>query len=292
MARAGAYAMRLLPWRLGRRRGARRAPLVAVIALATLGLIVLLCIAAPLVSRYGPNELAPLDRFAGPSLAHWFGTDELGRDLFSRVMYGGRISLGIAAGATAISMVAGALWGFAAAFGRGLLDEVLMRFADATMAVPQMLLALVFVAAFGATGLGLAIIIGVLLTPVTARMTRSAVLTELQADYYLAAVAYGASPRRLVLREVLPNVASPLGVQASINAAHAIVLEAALSFVGLGIQPPKASWGTLLQQGYQKMYQSFDYVVFPGLVMFVTIWMFNLLADQLGGVEDLRGRTG
>nr|WP_221242883.1 ABC transporter permease [Conexibacter arvalis] len=278
-----------------RRRGrtlGRRRPVVTKVALGVLGTIVLACLLASAVAPYDPTRLAPTERFLSPSGSHPFGTDELGRDLFSRVLYGGRYSLGIAFGATLVAMLAGAVWGFAAAFGRGLVDELLMRFADVTMAIPQMLFALVFVAAFGATGPGLAIIIGALLTPVTARMVRSAVLGELQADYFTAAVAYGASTPRLMLRELLPNISAPLGVQAAINAANALILEAALSFVGLGIQPPDASWGTLLQQGYQKMYQSTTYVIFPALAIFVTIWMLNLLADQLGGTDDLRGRTG
>ncbi len=239
-----------------------------------------------------PGAIDNANRFAGPSAANWFGTDQLGRDLFARMVAGGRISLGIAAGATVVSMLLGALWGFTAALARGILDELLMRLADVTMAIPQLLFALVFVAAFGANTAGLALIIGVLLTPVTARMIRSAVLTELQSDYTQAAVAYGASRWRLVLREILPNVSAPLGVQASINAANAIILEAALSFVGLGVQPPDASWGTLLQQGYQKIYQSTSGVIIPALAIFLTIWMLNLLADQLGGTDDVRGRAG
>lgn len=275
----------------GRRRSPRRRSAVTVAALAVLGLIVLLCAVGPLLAN-DPSAIDNANRFAGPGTANWFGTDELGRDLFARIVEGGRISLGIAAGATVVSMLLGALWGFAAALGRGLLDELLMRLADVTMAIPQLLFALVFVAAFGASTAGLALIVGVLLTPVTARMIRSAVLSELQSDYTQAAVAYGATRSRLVLREVLPNISSPLGVQAAINAANAIVLEAALSFVGLGVQPPEASWGTLLQQGYQKMYQSTTGVIFPALAIFLTIWMLNLLADQLGGTDDLRGRTG
>jgi peptide/nickel transport system permease protein len=275
-----------------RRTLPRRPPLVTLLALTVLGIIVLACIAAPLIARHDPTALDPSAAFASPSSEHWFGTDNLGRDLFARVVYGGRISLGVAAGATVISMLLGCLWGFTAAVRRGWVDEVLMRLADVAMAIPQMLFALVLVAAFGASAAGLALIVGVLLVPVTARIVRGAVLGELESEYYSAAVAYGASQRRLVLREVLPNVAAPLGVQAAINAANAIVLEAALSFVGLGVQPPDASWGTLLQQGYQQMYQSLSGVIFPAVAIFLTIWTLNLLADQLGGVDDLRGRTG
>lgn len=277
--------------RIGRRRAPRPTSPVTIAALTVLALIVLLCAVGPFFTQ-DPSAIDNANRFASPSAANLFGTDELGRDLFARIVEGGRISLAIGAGATVVSMLLGALWGFGAALGRGLLDEVLMRLADVTMAIPQLLFALVFVAAFGASPAGLALIIGILLTPVTARMIRSTVLGELQSDYTQAALAYGATRRRLILREVLPNISAPLGVQASINAANAIILEAALSFVGLGVQPPDASWGTLLQQGYQKMYLSTTGVIFPALAIFLTIWMLNLLADQLGGTDDLRGRTG
>ncbi len=276
---------------IGRRRAPRPKSPVTIAALSVLGLIVLLCAVGPFFTQ-DPSTIDNANRFASPSASNLFGTDELGRDLFARIVEGGRISLAIGAGATVVSMLLGALWGFAAALGRGLLDEILMRLADVTMAIPQLLFALVFVAAFGASPAGLALIIGILLTPVTARMIRSTVLGELQSDYTQAALAYGATRRRLILREVLPNISAPLGVQASINAANAIILEAALSFVGLGVQPPDASWGTLLQQGYQKMYLSTTGVIFPALAIFLTIWMLNLLADQLGGTDDLRGRTG
>ena len=283
-----------VPFTIGRarrRRVPRRGQWVTVTAVTVLALIALLCLIGPLFAE-DPTALDNANRFTGIGSGSLFGTDELGRDRFARMLEGGRISLAIAGGATVVSMLVGALWGFGAALGRGLLDDVLMRTADVAMAIPQLLFALVFVAAFGATTAGLALIIGLLLTPVTARMIRSAVLGELQADYSQAAVAYGATRWRLVRRELLPNISAPLGVQAAINAANAIILEAALSFVGLGVQPPEASWGTLLQQGYQKMYQSTTGVIVPAVAIFLTIWMLNLLADQLGGNEDLRGRTG
>ncbi len=180
-------------------------------------------------------------------------------------------------------MVLGIAWGMAAAFGRGWVDEILMRLADTVMAIPQILFALVFISAFGADPVKLAVIIGVLLTPTTARLVRSSVLSELQEDYFTAAVAFGSTRRRLLFAEVLPNAKGPIVVQAAINAANAILLEASMSFVGLGIAPPEATWGTLVQQGYQKMYQSIGYVLFPALFIFVTIWLLNVLADQFGG---------
>jgi peptide/nickel transport system permease protein len=270
-------------------RPRRRLALASWIPLALLAVIVLACVLAPLIAPYDPSAQSP-DRFAGPSVAHLFGTDELGRDLFSRVLYGGQLTIFIAGGATLVAMVLGIAWGMAAAFARGILDEILMRLADTVMAIPQILFALVFISAFGADPVKLAVIIGILLTPTTARLVRSSVLSELQEDYFTAAVAFGSKRSRLLFAEVLPNARGPIVVQAAINAANAILLEASMSFVGLGIAPPEATWGTLVQQGYQKMYQSIGYVLFPALFIFVTIWLLNVLADQFGGDRKGKGR--
>ncbi|MEV8263575.1 ABC transporter permease [Microbacterium sp. NPDC077057] len=270
-------------------RPRRRVAVASWIPLGLLAIIVLACVLAPLLAPYDPAAQSS-DRFAGPSAAHLFGTDELGRDLFSRVLYGGQLTVFIAGGATLVAMVLGIAWGMAAAFGRGWVDEILMRLADTVMAIPQILFALVFISAFGADPVKLAVIIGVLLTPTTARLVRSSVLSELQEDYFTAAVAFGSTRRRLLFAEVLPNAKGPIVVQAAINAANAILLEASMSFVGLGIAPPEATWGTLVQQGYQKMYQSIGYVLFPALFIFITIWLLNVLADQFGGDRKGRGR--
>ncbi|WP_202045471.1 ABC transporter permease [Microbacterium sp. Se63.02b] len=270
-------------------RPRRRLALASWIPLALLAVIVLACVLAPVIAPFDPSAQSP-DRFAGPSAVHLFGTDELGRDLFSRVLYGGQLTIFIAGGATLVAMVLGIAWGMAAAFARGILDEILMRLADTVMAIPQILFALVFISAFGADPVKLAVIIGILLTPTTARLVRSSVLSELQEDYFTAAVAFGSKRSRLLFAEMLPNARGPIVVQAAINAANAILLEASMSFVGLGIAPPEATWGTLVQQGYQKMYQSIGYVLFPALFIFVTIWLLNVLADQFGGDRKGKGR--
>lgn len=270
-------------------RPRRRIAFASWIPLGILAVIVLACVLAPVIVPFDPSAQSP-DRFAGPSAAHLFGTDELGRDLFSRVLYGGQLTIFIAGGATLVAMVLGIAWGMAAAFARGVWDEILMRLADTVMAIPQILFALVFISAFGADPVKLAVIIGILLTPTTARLVRSSVLSELQEDYFTAAVAFGSKRSRLLFAEVLPNARGPIVVQAAINAANAILLEASMSFVGLGIAPPEATWGTLVQQGYQKMYQSIGYVLFPALFIFVTIWLLNVLADQFGGDRKGKGR--
>lgn len=272
----------------GRRLGVpvrrRRLPWTALVVLAV---IVLGSLFAPWLAPYDPLQISPV-RFAAAGYPHLLGTDELGRDLLSRIMYGGRVTLVISIGAALVAGILGTLWGMAAAFGRGLIDEILMRIADISMAIPQMLFALVFVAGFGASPIKLALIIGVLLTPVTARIVRSAVLVERESDYYAAAIAYGASRWRLIGAEVLPNVLVPIGVQAAINVANAIVLEAALSFVGLGLKDPDTSWGILVKLGYEKMNRSLGYVLFPALFIFLTIWMLNVIADSWSRIDERR----
>jgi ABC-type dipeptide/oligopeptide/nickel transport system permease subunit len=267
--------------RLIRRRGA----LIAVIALLVL---VGSAVAAPLVAPYHPNTLDPVNAFAEPSRAHWFGTDELGRDLLSRLLYGGRIALLIAALATVLAMAAGIVWGGLSAVARGWLDDFLMRIVDTVMAIPMLLLSLILVAAFQASTASLVIIIGVLHAPIAARMMRAAILTELQGDYCTAARACGASRRRILFSEVLPNTLPTLLVQASLTAASAILVEATLSFFGLGVQPPQASWGTLLLAGYSYLTSSYAYAIFPGVFIFIAIWSLNTLGDHLQAVLDPR----
>jgi peptide/nickel transport system permease protein len=250
---------------------------------------VIITVAAPLVTRFGPNHIAASIAFQGPSAQHWFGTDELGRDLFSRVVYGGRISLGIALGATAVAMVVGVLWGFLAAQSRSIVDEVLMRAVDVIMSVPLIMFALILVVAFGSRVGTLAVIIGLLLSPVTARVARAAVLTELRSDYCRAAVAVGTSRWRVMASEVLPNTAPVLIARAAIVAADAVIVEASLSFIGLGVQPPSASWGTLMQQGYQQIFRALWYISFPGAIIFLAIWSLNTVGDHLQDSLDPRG---
>ena len=213
--------------RLPRRTG-------AVVAGSLLALIVLACIAAPLVTSYSPYAIDPSIAFQPPSSAHWFGTDELGRDLFSRMLYGGRVTLGAAFGATALSLVLGVAWGFAAALGVPLVDELLMRTADVAMAIPQILFGLVFIAAFGTSLWSLILIVGICLSPTSGRLVRSVVLAEREADYVRAAVAFGSTRWSIAAKEIFPNTTSHLGVLAAINMANAVLLEASFSFVGFG----------------------------------------------------------
>ena len=248
-----------------------------------LTIIVLTCVLGPVLSPFGANQLDNADPFAAPTLVHWLGTDEVGRDTFTRLMYGGQLSLTVAIGSVVLAFVVGTIWGMVAATRGGFVDELLMRLADISMAIPQILFALLCVAGFGASLFSLIIITGFLLSPTTARMARASVLLEIQLDYYAAGIAYGAGRIRLMLTEVLPNVAPGIAAQAVINAASAMILEASLSFVGLGVQPPAISWGGLLQQGYGLIYSNPLYAVAPAIAILVTVLCLNLLADRTGG---------
>ncbi|MGH8889387.1 MAG: ABC transporter permease [Acidothermaceae bacterium] len=261
---------------------------LGVVSLAILVLLVVSAIFAPLIAPHSPDAISVIDRFHGPSSAHWFGTDELGRDLLSRLLFGGRIALGISFGAAAISTVLGVLWGFFAAQAGGLLDELLMRTVDVVMAIPVILFALVLVAAFGSDLPTLIVIIGLLLTPASARLARSAVLAEIRSDYYRAAVALGIPRVRILFGELLPNAAPVIIARTALAAADAMIIEASLSFIGLGVPPPSASWGTLVKDGYSQIFHALYYVIFPAAVILLAIWALNTLGDQLQELLDPR----
>jgi peptide/nickel transport system permease protein len=263
---------------LRRPTAAVAALVVAVLVVATLG--------APLFAPYAPTTLDFDQLFGPPTREHLFGTDELGRDLLTRILYGGRTSIAVAFAATGIAMAVGVVWGFAAAVREGWTGEILMRMADTVMAMPAILLALVLVAAFGASTVSMIVILGLLFAPATARIARSTLLAELRSEYYLAAVSVGAPGWRIVARELLPNALPVLVSRATLILAEVIFVEASLSFVGLGVQPPDTSWGTLLQQGYANLYSSYTYSIFPGLVILVAVLALNTLGDNLQKVLD------
>ena len=258
----------------------------AVIALVVVAILVVTALFAPLFAPHSPTALDYEHFFAPPSRDHLFGTDELGRDLLTRILYGGRTSIIVGFAATAIAMGLGVAWGFTAALKEGWLGEILMRVADTLMAMPAILIALVLVAAFGASTLSMVVILGILFSPATARIARSTLLAELRSEYYVAAVSVGASGKRIVSRELLPNALPVLVSRGSIVLAEVIFVEASLSFVGLGVQPPDTSWGTLLQQGYTNLYRSYYYPIFPGLVIVAAVLALNTLGDNLQKVLD------
>jgi len=226
------------------------------------------------------------DRLLGPSAAHWFGTDEFGRDIAVRLLVGARISLEVAVGAALFSAVIGVFVGVVSGYLGRLWDAIPMRVLDVVLALPEIVLALVIVTVLGNTTLNLIIAIGIAFIPIFARVTRASVLTLRERDFVLAARSMGASKFDVMIRTLLPNVLGAVIVQLVITAAIAIVVTAALGFLGLGPAAPAPSWGGMLQTAKSYVYQNIWYAVFPGLAVIVTV----LCLDRLG--NSLRAALG
>ncbi len=237
-----------------------------------------------------PNQMDFSALFAPPSLAHPFGTDEFGRDLFSRILHGAVVSVKVAFIAVGISAAAGVSLGLLAGYYGGWVDEVLMRVMDVFFALPAVLLAIVVMAILGRGVENAMIAIAIVYAPIFARVTRGAVISVRDREYVNAARALGQSGTRIMLAHVLPNAMGPIIVQTSLSLAFAILAEAALSFFGLGTQPPDPSWGRMLSEGRAYLRQAPWMGIFPGLAIMVSVLGFNLLGDGLRDVLDPRYR--
>ena len=268
----------------------RRDPL-AVGGTIVLVLLVVVGVAGPWLAPAGVNDVDVDQMLRPPSGAHPFGTDELGRDVLSRVLVAARVSLQVGAVSVGIALVAGVTLGLFAGYYRGWLDSVLMRCMDVLFAFPVLLLAVAIVAVLGPGLLTAMVAIGVVYTPIFARITRAGVLSVREQVFVRAAVSIGASDLRIMRRHVLPNIAAPLIVQTSLSLAFAILSEAALSFLGLGIQPPAPAWGRMLFDGRGFVTDAWWLGVFPGAAIFLTVLAFNLLGDALRDVLDPRQLT-
>lgn len=273
------------PWRRFLRRFRRQ--YAGLAALAFLVVLAAIAVVAPAITPYDPNKGVLLERNQGPSAEHWFGTDDLGRDVFSRMLVSARVSLLAAVQATAISIVVGVPFGLLAGYARGWIDSVASRITDAVMAIPALLFALAIVGILGRDVTNAMIAIGIVNAPRFYRVVRGSTLVVREQTFIEAARATGATPARIVLAHVLPNVTSPLIVQASLSMGFAILFEASISFLGLGVQPPEASWGTMLGRSTQFMEDHPYLVVFPGLAIFITVLAFNVLGDA---INDALGR--
>jgi len=243
----------------------------------------LLAIAAPVISPYNPLQTSFLAVRKPPSALHWFGTDELGRDVLSRLIWGARASLLAGCVSVAIAMALGVPLGLAAGYGRAGLDAVISRVMDALLACPFLILAIALGAFLGPSLTNAMIAIGLSAMPMFARLTRGQVLSVKNADYIEGARAIGLPDRWIVLRYILPNVLSPLVVQATLTIATAIIAEASLAFLGLGEQPPAPSWGAMLNTARQFMSQAPWLSIAPGVAIFLVVLGFNLLGD---GIRD------
>jgi len=260
----------------------------AVIGFSILIIIVVACLMAPVIAPEGYNKQYVLDRFQDPSFRHWFGTDELGRDIFARILYGGRISLWIGFASTLLSAVVGVSIGLFAGFAGGRIDNIAMRLLDIIMSIPSILLAITIAAALG-TGVNSAIIaVGFASIPIFARLTRAPVLQVKNEEYIEAAAIIGASDLRIMFRHLLPNVLSPLIVQTTVNVAMSILLAAGLSFLGMGVQPPNPEWGAIISSARSYIFDHPYMVTTPGLAISLTVIGLNLFGDGLRDCLDPR----
>jgi peptide/nickel transport system permease protein len=274
------------PWRRALRRLFTRR--TAGFGLFVVLTMVLLALLAPWIAPFDPLATSFSLVRKAPSGAHWFGTDEVGRDLLSRVIWGGRASLAAGVISVSIAIGLGVPLGMLAGYVGGLLDALVSRITDAMLAIPFLILAIAL-AAFLGPSLGNAMIaIGITATPIFIRLARGQVMNVRAEDYVEAARAVGNPPARILLRHVLPNILPPVIVQGTLAIAAAIIAEASLSFLGLGQQPPSPSWGSMLNTAQRFLTQAPWMAVFPGLAIFLTVLAFNLLGDGLRDALDPR----
>lgn len=259
----------------------------AVAGFVVLGILLLIALLAPLIAPYDPIAVSRTT-LKPPSAAHWMGTDNIGRDILSRVIYGTRISLRMGFVAVAIAAVFGTAIGVVAGTYGKIVDSVLMRFVDALMAFPGILLALTIAAVLGPGLFNAMIAVGIASIPTFARLVRSSVLQVKETPYVEAARAIGCTDVQMIRRHILPNVLTPILVLATLGIAGAILVGASLSFLGLGAQPPAAEWGAMLSQGRQFMRTAWWIMAFPGLAITITVMAANLVGDGLRDALDPR----
>jgi len=263
-----------------------RANRLTVVGTTLTLLIVALALFANQVAPYDPLVLNARHRLEGPSSDFRFGTDRLGRDILSRVVHGARSSLGIAATSVTVSLILGSTLGLFAGYFGGALDLVIGRIMDVLFSFPALLLAIAVAAMLGPGVRNTALAIAVVYTPLFVRVIRGPVISERHRDYVQAARVIGASHSAIIYRHILPNVVSPIIIQASAALSTAILIEAALSYIGLGTQPPAPSWGTMLSEGRTFLETAPWMSIFPGLAIALTVLAFNLVGDGLRDAFD------
>ena len=285
---AGSVTAEAGPWRRGWRRLRRRKG--AVIGLAIVCVFIAMAVFAPWLAPFDPIETSWSAIRKAPSAQHWFGTDEIGRDVLARVIWGTRASLLAGVVSVSISLVLGVSIGLTAGFLGGFVDGLISRITDAFLACPFLILAIALAAFLGPCLTNAMIAIGVSATPVFVRLTRAQVLNVKVEDYVEAARAIGNSPLRIAWRYVLPNILPPVMVQATLAIAAAIIAEASLSFLGLGQQPPAPSWGSMLNTAKNYVDNAPWMAIWPGLSIFLLVLSFNLFGDGLRDALDPRLR--
>ena len=256
-----------------------------VLLMAFIGLL------APVLAPYDPVQTRPADALQAPSAAHWLGTDGLGRDTFSRVVYGARISMTVAVIAVSIALFGGVSLGLVAGFWGGFVDDLFGRIVDAMLAFPGVLLAIAITSALGPSLRNAMVAVGIIGVPTYFRLTRGQVLQTREQDFVTAATVLGASRWRILTRHVLPNIVNPLIVAASIASSGAILSLAALSFIGIGAQPPQAEWGSMIFAATGYLNRAPWLAFGPGVAIFITVFSFYMLGDALRDAFDPRLRV-
>lgn len=261
----------------------------AVVGGAVLITMVVLALLTPLIAPYS-YEAQNLDLGASPpSAAHWLGTDIFGRDLLTQILYGGRISLAVGFIATAVALVIGVTWGAIAGYVGGRVDAAMMRFVDILYALPFMIFIILLMVVFGRNILLLFLAIGAVEWLTMARIMRTQVQALRQQEFVEAAISLGLSPRAIIFRHIIPNAIGPIIVYTTLTIPSVMLLEAFLSFLGLGIQPPQTSWGLLISYGAETMEEYPWLLIFPGLALTITLFSLNFLGDGLRDALDVRG---
>jgi peptide/nickel transport system permease protein len=249
-------------------------------------IVVFCAVFADIVAPYSPYDLDVASMLQGPSAAHWLGTDEVGRDELSRAIFAARISVEVALVAVGVGLIGGTIIGIFAAYFGGWIDLALMRLMELLFSFPAILLAVILLASLGTSILNAMLAIGIIFIPGFSRLARAATNGVLRQQYIDAARTIGMGDGRILLREILPNVVTPLLVEAAVAFAYAVLLESALSFLGLGAQPPEPSWGNMLNTGRGFMSQAPWLSIVPGMAMFLCVLGFNLLGDGLRDAFD------
>ena len=269
----------------------RRYPRVTTAA-SVVALLFLVALLAPIISPHDPLAQSPDDSYLPPGPGHLLGTDELGRDLLSRILWGARVSLPVALVAVVVGLVGGGALGLVCGYRGGLTDLLLMRLVDALLAFPGLILAIAIVAALGPSLVNAMVAIGIVAIPVYARLVRGQILQLKQLEFITAARSMGASPLRIVFQHLVPNLLNPVLVQVSLSAGFAILAEATLSFLGLGAQVPTPDWGQMINTGARFLNNGFWWLpIFPGVAISIAVFSFNWLGDSLRDALDPRLRT-
>jgi ABC-type dipeptide/oligopeptide/nickel transport system permease subunit len=264
-----------------------RLMLVGLLLLVPMGIVILV---GPSVGRYGPDTIDSISMLQPPTDLHWLGTDDLGRDVLARLMVGGQLSLSVGLGAVLLAVIVGLPLGLLSGYLGGVVDEVMMRLIDSLMALPPLVLALTISAVLGSGLLNAMLAIAVVAVPTFTRLVRGQVISVKQREYVAAAVAVGVRPLGVVARHILPNIAGPVIVQASLGVGFAMITESSLSFIGLGAQPPTATWGSMVQVGFEYLETAPWLALAPACMIFLAVLAFTMLGEGLRGALDPASR--